>query len=142
MRTLLLFSIVITLFSTVSAQDHTQVVEAPPAVDTWGLYTGDYTLEMAKKFEWDWEYEKAIWIYINLMPTEDRPTAIKRVKGLKAKVGDLISFIDNTFQYYAMLDPEITKPMKGSDTLKIQDPELLTKKRQWTDELIQAVSNY
>lgn len=141
MRAILLFSIVITMFTTVSAQEHTKVVEAPPAVDTWGLYTGDYSIEMAKEFEWDWEYEKAIWIYINLMPTEHKAMAVKRVKNLKAKVGDLISFIDNTFQYYAMLDPEITKPMKGSDTLKIEDPELLTKKRQWTDELIQAVSN-
>lgn len=142
MRAILLFSLVLTFCTAAFAQDHTQVVDAPPTVDTWGLYTGEYSIEMAKKFEWDWEYEKAIWIYINLMETDQREAAIKRVKGLKAKVGDLISFIDNTFQYYAMLDPDITKKMKDSDTLKIEDPELLSKKRMWTDDLIQAVSNY
>lgn len=137
MRIIILLSIVISLSISAFAQDN-RIIETPPEVDTWGLYTGQYSIDIAKKFEWDWEYEKAIWIYINLMDTEQRSMAIKRVKGLKVKVGDLVSFIDNTYQYYAMLDPEITE--KKGDTLYIKDQELLAQKRKWTNELIDAVS--
>lgn len=137
MRIILLLSFVVGLSVSAFSQDN-RIVETPPAVDTWGLYTGQYSIDIAKEFEWDWEYEKAIWIYINLMDTEHKAAAINRVKGLKVKVGDLVSFIDNTYQYYAMLDPEITE--KKGDTLYIKDQEILKQKRKWTDELIDAVT--
>lgn len=109
-----------------------------PDVDTWGLFNGKYTVDKAKKFEWDWEYEKAIWVYINLIDSPDKKYIIQRVKKLKDKVGDLESFINNTFDVYIQLDPEAVKTVDG----KLSDvPEVFKKKRAWADELIAAVTN-
>lgn len=122
----------------VSAQSNLISMAADtPEVDTWGLYTGTHTLKQAKDFEWDWEYEKAIWIYINLMPTEHRQDAIKRVKNLKSKVGDLENFINITFDTYSVYDPEITIE-KGDHVTT--DAAKLKMKRIWANDLIYAVT--
>lgn len=108
-----------------------------PKVDTWELYTSAYTFEQGKRFEWDWEYEKAIWVYLNLITTKERKIIVERVKNLKYKVGSLPEFINITFEMYAKYDPEILRTVDGETYM---DPETFKKKRAWADQLILAVS--
>lgn len=105
-------------------------------VDTWGLYTGEYNLELAKDFEWAWEYEKAVWIYINMMDGPQRQAVVERVKGLKKKVGDLEVFINITFDTYANYDPEIHDMVDGK---KVLNDSLYQRKKELTNQLIKAI---
>lgn len=137
MNQLRLFSIVllVAIFGVAQAQN----APSPPnkQVDTWGLYTGEYSIDLAKKFEWDWEYEKAIWIYINMMDGPNKAAAVKRVKSLKAKVGDLQEFINITFDTYVVYDPEVQE--KEVDGEMVLNKERFDEKRKLADELIEAV---
>lgn len=131
---ILFIGLFISLTSVALAQKGDVVPEKK--VDTWGLYTGEYSIDLAKKFEWDWEYEKAIWIYINMMDSPEKPAAVKRVKGLKAKVGNLEEFINITFDTYVVHDPEVQEKVDGE---VVMNPELFDEKRKLADALISAV---
>lgn len=133
-----LYTGILILIAAVAANSQ-QLSEASlkPKVDTWGLYTGEHTIDAAKRFEWDWEYEKAVWLYINLMPTDSRKAAIERVSNLTSKVGNLEEFINITFETYSVYDPEITQ---GKGDHRVTDTAKLKMKRIWANDLIYAAT--
>lgn len=109
---------------------------AKPPFDADWVYEMPYSFERAKKLEWEWEFEKAVWYYINLVP-ENINLASTRIKGIKNHIGNPTIFINTTFKMFVIYDPEVNY-MEG-DVL-ITRKEVYEKKRLWADKLIQAVA--
>lgn len=107
-----------------------------PPFDVGQTYDRPYTFEVAKRLEWDWEFDKAIWYYINLVP-EDLKTAAERIKKLKNHIGNPIIFINTTFKIFIVYDPEVN--YMQNDTL-VTKKDVYLVKREWADKLIQEVS--
>ena len=103
------------------------------------LYPEKYTFEKAKSFQKKGEYEKSIWFYINLFPS-NKTTVVTNVKSLEAKLDtvDMSKLIKKSFALYGMFDPTITSFENGSPNMKIGKLKL---KSAWGDELIQKISN-
>lgn len=106
-----------------------------PPFDTKYVYDKPYSFERAKKLEWEWEFEKAVWYYINLVPVDIKQAAA-RIKNLKNHIGNPAIFINTTFKTFAVYDPEINAMV--NDTL-VSHKDVFDKKRQWADRLMQAV---
>ncbi|CAN5382436.1 hypothetical protein BH09BAC1_BH09BAC1_10740 [soil metagenome] len=106
-----------------------------PPFDTDDAFVKSYTFEMAKHLEWDWEFEKAIWYYINLVPINIKQAAL-RIKNLKNHIGSPEVFIRTTFANFVMYDPEVN--YLRNDSL-ITNKDVYEKKRAWADKLIIAV---
>lgn len=106
-----------------------------PPFDADLAYDMPYTFEVAKKLEWEWEFDKAIWYYINLVP-QNVKLAASRIKNLKNHIGNPAIFINTTFKNFVVYDPEINYMM--NDTL-VSRKDVFDKKRLWADQLIQAV---
>ncbi len=107
-----------------------------PPFDIDDAYVKPYTFEQAKHLEWDWEFDKAIWYYINLVPLDIKQAAL-RIKNLKNHIGNPVIFINTTFKNFAVYDPEIN--FIRADTL-VTNKDVWDKKRAWADQLITAVS--
>lgn len=110
---------------------------AKPPFDTEWVYTKPYNFERAKKLEWEWEFEKAVWYYINLVP-ENVKEAAKRVKGIKNHIGKPDIFINTTFKMFVVYDPEVNSIENGE---LVTHKDVYDKKRAWADQLIKAVGN-
>lgn len=88
-----------------------------------------------QKLEWEWEFEKAVWYYINLVP-ENLKLATTRIKGFKNHIGNTTIFINTTFKMIIVYDPEVNY-MQGNEL--VTRKEVYDKKRKWADKLIQAL---
>ncbi len=108
---------------------------AKPPFDTDWVYEKPYNFERAKKLEWEWEFEKAVWYYINLVP-ENLKLATTRIKGFKNHIGNTTIFINTTFKMIIVYDPEVNY-MQGNEL--VTRKEVYDKKRKWADKLIQAL---
>jgi hypothetical protein len=109
---------------------------AKPPFDADWVYEKPYNFERAKKLEWDWEFEKAVWYYINLVP-ENVKLAATRIEGIKNHVGNTTIFINTTFKMFVVYDPEVNY-MEGDELITRKD--VYDKKRLWADQLIQALA--
>lgn len=103
------------------------------------VYPENYTLEKAEEFRQKGEYEKAIWFYINIFPT-NKTEVIEIVKGIESELDtvDMSAFIKKTFAVYGTLDPAITSFENGT---LLMDMDKLKLKGAWGDELIQKIAN-
>lgn len=110
---------------------------AKPPFDTEWVYEKPYNFERAKKLEWEWEFEKAVWYYINLVP-ENIKEAAKRIKGIKNHIGKPDIFINTTFKMFVVYDPEVNSIENGE---LVTHKDVFDKKRAWADQLIKAVGN-
>lgn len=108
-----------------------------PPFDIDDAYTKPYTFEKAKRLEWDWEFDKAIWYYINLVPQDVKQAAL-RIKNLKNHIGNPVIFINTTFKNFVVYDPEVN--YMNADTL-VTNKDVFEKKRAWADQLIKAVGS-
>lgn len=108
---------------------------AKPPFDADWVYEKPYNFERAKKLEWEWEFEKAVWYYINLVPLNLKQAAA-RVKGIKNHIGNPNVFILTTFKMFVIYDPEVN--YMENDEL-VTNKEMYDKKRLWADQLVQAV---
>lgn len=110
---------------------------AKPPFDTDWVYVKPYNFDRAKKLEWEWEFEKAVWYYINLVP-ENIKEAANRVKGIKNHIGKPDIFINTTFKMFVVYDPEVNSIENGE---LVTHKDVYDKKRAWADQLIKAVGN-
>lgn len=99
------------------------------------LYPEVYTFEHAEKFEKENDFNKAIWIYVNLYP-EHREKVIEKVGVILKKIDTLNarSIIVNAFSMYAMFDPTIVNWENGMPEI---NQEALQKRGSYGDALIE-----
>ena len=101
------------------------------------VYPRKYSFEKAEEFQKKGEYQKAIWFYINLFPT-NKTKVVEHVKEIKALLdtADLELFIKKTFGLYGTFDPTIMYLKNGF--MKIDDDKLKQKAGR-SNELISQV---
>lgn len=98
-----------------------------------------YTFEKAKEFEDKEEYQKAIWVYINLFP-ENTDSVVKCVKLIKNKLDtvDMSWYIKSSFALYGAFDPDTWTNIDGESRFV---PSITSKKGSWGDQLIVKISD-
>ena len=106
-----------------------------PPFDADFVYDKPYTFEKAKELEWDWEFDKAIWYYIHLVPQNIKEAAL-RVRNLKNHIGNPEIAINTTFKIFVVYDPEVNYIENGE---LVTRKDIYDQKRLWADQLIKAV---
>ncbi len=98
------------------------------------LYPEVYTFEHAEKFEKENDFDKAIWIYINLYPNYS-DQVIEKVRVILDKIDTLEArvVIVSAFSTYAMFDPTIANWENGMPEI---NQEELSKRGSYGDALI------
>lgn len=130
MKNFLVLAIILMVCGTLHAQP-----PAKPPFDTDWVYERPYNFDRAKRLEWEWEFEKAVWYYINLVP-ENIKEAANRIRGIRNHIGKPDIFINTTFKIFVVYDPEVNAIVDGK---LVTHKDVFDKKRLWADMLIEAV---
>jgi tetratricopeptide (TPR) repeat protein len=103
------------------------------------LYPAKYTFESAKAFEKKSEFDKAIWVYINLYPM-NKDQVVEKVKGIAKKLDtvDMDMFIKKSFVKYATFDPGVTVVRDGTPHM---DMAKLKVKGDYGQEIIKKIAD-
>lgn len=130
MKNFLVLAIILMVCGALQAQP-----PAKPPFDTDWVYKRPYNFDRAKRLEWEWEFEKAVWYYINLVP-ENIKEAANRIRGIRNHIGKPDIFINTTFKIFVVYDPEVNAIVDGK---LVTHKDVFDKKRLWADMLIEAV---
>lgn len=103
------------------------------------LYPESYTFEQAEAFIKNKEYDKAIWIYINLFPNY-KEKVVEDVRSLATELEslDIRSEVRKSFAIYGTFDPAISTFDNGTPTMNMAK---LKEKGSWGDQLILELSD-
>jgi Tfp pilus assembly protein PilF len=102
------------------------------------LYPDKYSFEKASEFENRHDYDKAIWVYINLF-SDNKEKVIAKVKQIKKPdTLSLKQFIEYSFGIYSIFDPKIASVKDGQLLI---DKDKLTERGDIGDHLIACVVN-
>ena len=124
---LVLACISVHAFSSGKSADSTK--RSPLSVST------EYSFENAEKYVQANDFEKAVWIFINLYPV-DSVHVISCMKAISKNFENTRAAIQKSFLINSFTDPQLTNFEKGQIVV---NTDMVNKKGKWADDLIRAL---